>query len=91
MDETTKPTRPTAVLAMDCCSCRASFRQRVKGGGSWRQRAAQDPAGKAEVRAYMCPTCAARFTTEEAIEAFLDASLDEQLEALAACPAQAIG
>ena len=80
MGETTKP---TAVLGMTCCSCNATFQQRVKGGGKWRQRFRLVAPGT-EVRAYLCASCAGRFTSDDGVNDYLDADLERQRATLPA-------
>src|SRR5947209_9110 len=78
MDETTKP---TAVQQIACCSCNANFRQRVRSGGKWRQRSMLVPGPSNPVCAYLCPVCADRFSSDEAVDDFLSAALDTQMSA----------
>ena len=51
-------TAPTLVMPMACCSCKAGFRDKLKGGGAWRHRSEQVPGTVEQIRVYLCPTCA---------------------------------
>jgi hypothetical protein len=69
----------TASLAITCCSCKSSFKNRSKNAAPWRQRSLPVPASHEMLFAYLCGPCATRFSSEEAVYDYLDASLDDAL------------
>ena len=70
-------TAPTLVLPMACCSCKAGFREKLKGGGTWRHKSEQVPGITEQIRVYLCPACAGRFASDDGVEQYLCAVVDE--------------
>ena len=72
-------TTQTTPLGISCCSCKAAFKNRAKNCAPWRQRSLPVPGAPDLLFAYLCGDCAARFTSDDAVHDFLDASLEDAL------------
>jgi hypothetical protein len=66
----------TVSMKIACANCHSTFGRRVEDD-NWRQRSATFPGSSRLYSAYLCGICAAGFSSEEAIDGFLDAVLDE--------------
>lgn len=71
-------TPTTLALVIRCSSCEGSFRLRGKAPQRpWRQRSARQMSGELII-AYLCDSCAERFSGEDAALDFLEGILEQR-------------